>query len=111
MAAHPLPDLPESDVHDAKIIPFRRAAHPESEVAPAEPVGQAVEGLEKFESEPDDYRQRMLVNVIAGAFVVALGAAGIWLVLALATLNKSQECVLAGRPNCAHISIDGHTRR
>ena len=54
--------------------------------------------------EPDDFRQRMLANLAAVAFTVALMAVGIWLTMNIAGLRKTQDCVLMGRRDCAHIS-------
>jgi len=54
--------------------------------------------------EPDDFRHRMLANVAAFAFTVALTAVGIWLAMSIADLRKTQDCVLMGRRDCARIS-------
>ncbi len=54
--------------------------------------------------EPDDFRHRMLANVAAFAFTVALTAIGIWLAMSIAELRKTQDCVLMGRRDCAQIS-------
>jgi hypothetical protein len=54
--------------------------------------------------EPDDFRHRMLANLAAFAFTVALTAIGIWLAMSIADLRKTQDCVLMGRRDCAHIS-------
>jgi hypothetical protein len=54
--------------------------------------------------EPDDFRHRMLANLAAFAFTVALTAVGIWLAMSIADLRKTQDCVLMGRRDCAHIS-------
>jgi hypothetical protein len=54
--------------------------------------------------EPDDFRHRMLANVAAFAFTVALAAIGIWLAMSIADLRKTQDCVLMGRRDCAHIA-------
>jgi hypothetical protein len=59
---------------------------------------------ERDRSEPDDFRQRMLANVAAFAFTVALTAIGIWLAMSIADLRKTQDCVLMGRRDCARIS-------
>jgi hypothetical protein len=61
-----------------------------------------IEDLRKYErgTEPDDYHRRMIINVIAFAFIVALTLAGIWLADQLALLRKNQDCVLSGRKNC-----------
>jgi hypothetical protein len=55
--------------------------------------------------EPDDFRHRMLANVAALAFTVALTAIGIWLAVSIADLRKTQDCVLMGRRDCARISV------
>ena len=55
-------------------------------------------------NEPDDFRHRMLANVAAFAFTVALTAVGIWLAMSIADLRKTQDCVLMGRRDCARIS-------
>ena len=52
----------------------------------------------------DDFRHRMLANAAAFAFTVALTAIGIWLAMSIADLRKTQDCVLMGRRDCAHIS-------
>jgi hypothetical protein len=59
---------------------------------------------ERDRNEPDDFRHRMLANVAALAFTVALTAIGIWLAISIADLRKTQDCVLMGRRDCARIS-------
>ena len=59
---------------------------------------------ERDRDEPDDFRHRMLANVAALAFTVALTAIGIWLAVSIADLRKTQDCVLMGRRDCARIS-------
>jgi hypothetical protein len=69
---------------------------------------QAASDLSRYEQdrgEPeDDFRQRMLANVAAFAFTVALTAIGIWLAMSIADLRKTQDCVLMGRRDCAPIA-------
>jgi hypothetical protein len=75
---------------------------------PAQPKqAQPEDDLARYErdrDEPDDFRQRMLANVAAFAFTIALTAIGIWLAMSIADLRKTQDCVLMGRRDCAHIS-------
>jgi hypothetical protein len=59
---------------------------------------------EKPREEPDDFRHRMLANIAAFAFTVALTAVGIWLAMSIADLRKTQDCVLMGRRDCVRIS-------
>ena len=70
--------------------------------------GPAASDLSRYErprDEPDDFRHRMLANVAALAFTVALTAIGIWLAMSIADLRKTQDCVLMGRRDCARISV------
>jgi hypothetical protein len=59
---------------------------------------------ERDREEPADFRRRMLANVAAFAFTVALTAVGIWLAVSIADLRKTQDCVLMGRRDCARIA-------
>jgi hypothetical protein len=54
--------------------------------------------------EPDDFRHRMLANIAALAFTVALTAVGIWLAMSIADLRRTQDCVLMGRRDCVRIN-------
>ncbi len=59
---------------------------------------------ERPRGEPDDFRHRMLANIAAFAFTVALTAIGIWLAMSIADLRRTQDCVLMGRRDCVRIS-------
>ena len=63
---------------------------------------------ERVRDEPDDFRHRMLANVAALAFTVALTAIGIWLAMSIGDLRKTQDCILMGRRDCAKISVMPH---
>jgi hypothetical protein len=60
---------------------------------------------ERDRHEPDDFRRRMLANIAAFAFTVALTAVGIWLAMSIADMRKTQDCVLMGRRDCARIAV------
>ena len=93
----------------------RTSAHPpggREEPDPAKHQGTntqpAANDLSRYErprDEGDDFRHRMLANVAALAFTVALTAIGIWLAVSIADLRKTQDCVLMGRRDCARISV------
>jgi hypothetical protein len=70
----------------------------------------AVADLQKYErsAEPDDYPRRMIINIVAFAFIVVLTLAGIWLADQLALLNKQQNCLLSGRRNCVELDMQTH---
>jgi hypothetical protein len=78
--------------------------HHDSAPEPAELPRLDLSRYEKPREEPDDFRQRMLANVAAFAFTVALTAVGIWLAMSIADLRKTQDCVLMGRHDCIRIS-------
>jgi hypothetical protein len=59
---------------------------------------------EKPRPEPDNFRHRMLANIAALAFTIALTAIGIWLAVSIADLRRTQDCVLMGRRDCAKIT-------
>jgi hypothetical protein len=67
------------------------------------PLRAPSQDLSQFErtSEPDDYRQRMRINVAAGLFTVALIGFGVWLAMSIADLRRTQDCILYGRRDCA----------
>jgi hypothetical protein len=94
--------------NDHRVVPFRspgaRARRGEWRWPPASPV----EGLAKFEGggeQDDNYRHRMMVNLAALLFTVALAVAGVWLAIQIADMRKNQDCVLSGRRNCAPIDV------
>ena len=70
----------------------------------AQPAAKDLSRYERSRDEPDDFRHRMLANVAALSFTVALTAIGIWLAISIADLRKTQDCVLMGRRDCARIS-------
>jgi len=95
-----------------RVVPFRprrSTAHAGQgwPLRASQPLDQPVEGLEKYErgESEDDYRHRMLVNLAALAFTIALSVAGIWLTIQIADMRKTQDCILSGRRNCTPIDV------
>ena len=77
-----------------RVLKFR----PRTQARPptATPAGKLAPDLSRYEratESPDDYRHRMIANAAAIAFTAALTGAG-----------NTQDCVLMGRRDCAHIS-------
>jgi hypothetical protein len=93
-----------------RVIKFRPRTPSDASGQPRGPQSgppPAAKDLSRFErgrDEPDDFRHRMLANIAAFAFTVALTAVGIWLANSIADLRKTQDCVLMGRRDCAHIA-------
>jgi hypothetical protein len=88
---------------DQKVIPFRPRTSAHATRPPAAQPGNLTNELADYEQshEPDDYRHRMIMNVAAGLFTVALTAFGIWLAMSIADLRKTTDCLLIGRRDCA----------
>ena len=100
-----MPDQePSHSDQGSRVIGFRRRQPIAGSRATPPP---AVEGLTKYERGeiPDDYRHRMIVNVIAFVFVIGLIAAGLWLADTMAAMRKNQDCVLSGRRGCTPVEI------
>jgi hypothetical protein len=86
---------------DAVGAPLQEPARPDTvDLSRADDLSR----YERDRQPPDDFRHRMLANAAALAFTVALTAIGIWLAVSIADLRKTQDCVLMGRRDCAHIS-------
>jgi hypothetical protein len=88
----------------ASLPEANRAEANRAAVADNRPEPNDLSRYERDRSEPDDFRHRMLANIAALAFTVALTAIGIWLAMSIADLRKTQDCVLMGRRDCARIS-------
>jgi hypothetical protein len=77
------------------------------DLAQPQPSDSEPNDLSRYErprDEPDDFRHRMLANIAAFAFTVALLAIGIWLAMSIADLRRTQDCVLMGRRDCVRIT-------
>jgi hypothetical protein len=96
-----------SDDDDHRVVKFRprtSAQPPGRTPQNVKPQANDLSGYERAPEEPDEFRHRMLANLAAFAFTVALTAIGIWLAMSIAELRKNQDCVLMGRRDCAQIS-------
>ena len=88
---------------DQNVIPFR----PRTGAQPVRPASAPPDDLAAYEQsrEPDDYRHRMMMNVAAGIFTIALTGFGIWLAMSIADLRKTTDCLLIGRRDCAVMPV------
>ena len=100
MIEWPMANREPSSSDDHRVISFRRGATVRPPEAP-------VEDLTKYERSEgkDDYRHRMIVNVVAFVFVIGLIGMGLWLADTMAAMRKNQDCVLSGRRGCAPIEV------
>ncbi len=90
------PPAPRDEQKPARIV--------DTEPVDARPASD-LSRYQRPRDEGDDFHHRMLANVAALAFTVALTAIGIWLAVSIADLRKTQDCVLMGRRDCARISV------
>jgi hypothetical protein len=103
------PIISASSEEEHRVLQFRPRTVVPGQKNPNEPGRQfeAANDLSRYEREredTDDFRHRMLANVAAFAFTVALLAIGIWLAMSIADLRRTQDCVLMGRRDCVRIS-------
>jgi hypothetical protein len=77
--------------------------HPEDAQEPNEP--NDLSRYERVREEPDDFHRRMLANVAAVAFTIALMAVGLWLAKNIADLRKTQDCLQMGRRDCIQVGL------
>jgi hypothetical protein len=109
-AKEPVATEEEHRVLQFRPRPLARSPHqPDgpSHRPPPDHAWQAANDLSRYEQDrqpPDDFHHRMLANIAAFAFTVALIAIGIWLAMSIADLRNTQDCVLMGRRDCARIS-------
>jgi hypothetical protein len=75
--------------------------------APAPDDAEPLDDLSRYEDEDRNinYRQRLLMNMIAVVIVSLLVGAGVWIADVIADMQKIQDCTLQGRQNCAPIEV------
>lgn len=101
---------------DDRVIDIARARHAGRVAPPAAPLpssGRTMpDDLRGFarDREPDDFRHRMITNILAFIFIAALISAGLWLADSLARMRKNQDCVLSGKRGCTPVEAPINTR-
>lgn len=95
-----------SSPDEGRVVSFR-SGRP----VPRPPGEPPVQDLAKYQDKesPEDYRDRMIVNVAAFVFLVLLVGGGWWLADTMASIRKTEDCAASGRRNC--IPIDFHSQR
>jgi hypothetical protein len=108
----PIEPIVSAPQEEHRVLQFRpRPGSPLAQRSTQPPIVRRLEvandlsRYERIPDETDDYRQRMLANVAAFAFTVALLAIGIWLTMSIAQLRRTQDCVLMGRHDCVQIVV------
>jgi hypothetical protein len=101
---------PANDPQDRedRVVPLRKTAanRGRSTGHGTGPQGQPPIGdLDQYPQtdEADDYRHRMMTNVVGIAIAVVLITIGIWIADTMASMRKNQDCVLSGRRGCTPV--------
>ncbi|MFZ3359453.1 MAG: hypothetical protein WCA56_11740 [Xanthobacteraceae bacterium] len=91
-------------------MPFRRPEQvlPGLVTGPIEPDVEPPDDFAQYEQDEDevvDYRQRMVMNVIALVVLTFLVSTGVWLADTIAVMEKDQDCMMQGRVNCEPLEL------
>ena len=105
---------PSKDEEKGRILPFRPRA-PRSwnaQLRLRDQMRSPVDDLSKYSRGPDEdnYRHRMMMNLLAFLVLALIVSCGIWLTNTMAQLRRDQECELTGRTNCAPIQVPASPR-
>ena len=103
--------LPDEDT--GRVVPLRPRQRPKASHFRSPPLaGPAIEDIGKYEQDgrEDDYRHRMLINVLGFLTCAILVVAGVWIANSIADLRNHQDCVFSGRHDCAHIESPSRLR-
>ena len=105
---------PSKDEEKGRILPFRPRA-PRSwnaQLRLRDQMRSPVDDLSKYSRGPDEdnYRHRMMMNLLAFLVLALVVSCGIWLTNTMAQLRRDQDCVLTGRTNCAPIQVPASPR-
>jgi hypothetical protein len=100
---------PRRDEEKGRVVMFRprvpRARN--DNLRPSALRHSPVDDLSKYErvGEHDNYRHRMVNNLLAFLVLCLIVYCGIWLANTMAQLRKDQDCALSGRTNCSPIRL------
>jgi len=97
-------DQPPQSEEQGRVLPFRHRRSDELGV-PDDPLAPDDLAQYQRDAEPDDYRHRMAMNVVALVVITGLVGAGLWLATTMADMRKNQDCVLSGRRGCTPVDI------
>ena len=103
---------PTSDDETGRVVPLRPRLLRRAARRAGWAGRPAIEDIGKYESggREDDYRHRMLMNVLGFLTCAILVLAGVWIANAITELRNNQDCVFSGRHDCAHIDVPSRVR-
>jgi hypothetical protein len=104
---------PYKNEERGRVLPFRpRASHSWNDKLRLRQLRSPVDDLSRYSRNPeqDDYRHRMLMNLLAFLVLSVLVCCGVWLTDNLSQRAKPRDCILIGETNCAPIQVRSNTR-
>src|SRR5262249_14950831 len=100
---------PSNNDEKGRVLPFRpRPARSwNANLRLREQRRSPVDDLSKYSRGPeeDNYRHRMVMNLLAFLVLALIVYCGIWLASTMSQIRKDQDCALSGRTNCAPIRV------
>jgi hypothetical protein len=99
---------PSKNEEKGRVLPFRpRPARSWNAKLRLREPRSPVDDLSKYSRGPeeDNYRHRMVMNLLAFLVLAAIVYCGIWLANTMSEVRKNQDCALSGRTNCAPIRV------
>jgi hypothetical protein len=97
----------------SRVLPFRpRASRSWNDKLRLREPRPPVDNLSKYSRSPgqDDYRHRMLINLLAFLVLSLLVCCGVWLTDNISPGAKVRDCALIGQTNCMPIPVRFNTR-
>jgi hypothetical protein len=104
---------PSKNEERGRVLPFRpRASRSWNDKLRLREPRSPVNDLSRYSRSPeqDDYRHRMLINLLAFLVLSLLVCCGVWLTDNLSQSAKPRDCVLIGQTNCTPIPVRPNTR-
>jgi len=65
---------------------------------------------DKQDEVQSDTGNRNVENAVLAGFFIALVGAGVWLLVTMAEVRKTQDCAAQGRRNCQTIEVPQRSR-
>lgn len=90
---------------NSRILASRRIEPPAALTSPVPPVRDPVRSAQAADDERED-RLRMRQNLAAFLVIVAIVAAGTWLMASLHYYSRLQTCLEAGHRNCLPLQAE-----
>ena len=66
---------------------------------------QTKQGDDRAEARRQEYRERMVTNIVLLVIFAALVGIGVWISNAMIDARRADECISSGRRNCNPIEV------